>query len=277
MDVVGNKEFVEMVQILKDDKPFPHTLILGPSGAGKTTLGKYIAEVTKTNIQSYYAPDVDKFYLQMIIGGISAYDVIIMDEIHNLRKGLLEILYQPIEDGKYQGKKLPPFTFIGITTELNSLPDALIRRFRLVHRVQLYNDDELMQVLLGLNNKEIEDDAIEAIAHMSRGSPGIARNHLEIVEKLFKNSNEIIYEDILKYQHLKHINDIGLEDIDMSYLTALRDYGTISLSTMSSILIEREKAIEYNIEPFLFRIGLVLKTSKGRQLTPKGRNYISEY
>jgi len=271
--VVGNADFIKIVDLMKNTKPFPHTLIWGPSGAGKTTIGKYISNVCGGDTSSYYGPDLDKFTLSMILQTLNENDILIIDEIHGLSKGLLESIYQPLEEFQFKGATLHPFTMIGITTDLDTLPDALQRRFRLVYRVQLYDVQELMDVCFGLVSKKFEDDAIEAVATMSRGSPGIARNHLELVESMFP-LNIIDYETIKQYQSLKHVNNIGLEEVDLEYLRVLRAYDTLSLSTLSSVLVEREKAIEGGIEPYLFRLGLVVKTSKGRQLTIKGQNYL---
>ena len=179
--IVGNSDFIEIINRLKDEHPFPHCLIWGPSGAGKTTLGRYISSITKNNIITYYGPSLDKMVLTMVLSTIKTNTILVIDEIHEHRKGMLESLYQPVEEGELNGRKINPFTLIGITTDLNSLPDALVRRFRLVYRVSLYDTQELMDVLFGLISLEFNDDAIEAIAMMSRGSPGIARNHLGII------------------------------------------------------------------------------------------------
>ena len=192
--VVGNADFIQIVNLMKDVKPFPHTLIWGPSGAGKTTIGKYISNVCgdKVNVTSYYGPDLDRMTLAMILQSLLENDIVIIDEIHGLSKGLLESIYQPLEEFQFKGAVLVPFTMIGITTDLDTLPDALQRRFRLVYRVQLYDTQELMDVCFGLITKKWFDDGIEAVAEMSRGSPGIARNHLQLIESMFKE-NEIDY------------------------------------------------------------------------------------
>ena len=272
-EIIGNEDFITLVNKLNHKNTFPHTLLWGPSGAGKTTIAKYIARITKQQVKSFYAPDLNKMILTLVISGITKHDLIIVDEIHALKQGMLESIYQPLEEGNFQGDELPPFTFIGITTDLSHLSDALIRRFRLVYRVSLYNVEELMAVLSGLRKAELEDEAIEMIASMSRGSPGIARNHLEIIEEMYKSV--ITVQDVAEYQRLKHVDANGLEDVDIEYMKHLKLYGTLSLSTLSSVLVEREDAIERNIEPFLFRQGLVIKSPKGRTLTPIGTAYIS--
>ena len=275
MDIIGNEDFIRIVELAKQNKPFPHTLLYGPSGSGKTTLGKYIANaigVKKEDTASMYGPDIEKLILSMMLSTVNQNSLIIIDEIHALKKGLVEQIYQPIEEFIYSGKTINPFTMIGITTDLNMLPDALIRRFRLVYRVELYTIPQLYEVVSGLVNQSFSGEAIESIATFSRGSPGIARNHVELIESMFQG--DINEEHVIEYMKLKHIDSLGLEKIDIEYLHTVGRFDALALSTLSSLLSEREKTIEENIEPFLFRCGLVMKTSKGRVLTPHGRSYI---
>ena len=276
IEVVGNEDFLEIINRLKQEKPFPHTLLYGPSGTGKTTIGRYISqEIKQKNIHSLYGPELDKFWLTMLFRDMTQDQVIMIDEIHGLKRGLLEILYQPMEEFTFQGRKIPRFTLIGITSELSDLKDALQRRFRLVYRVSLYTTEQLMEVIKGLVSKTQDDNVIQMISLMSRGSPGIARNHVEVIEQMFKRK-KLEVTDIAEYQQLKHINMIGMEEVDLDYLRILAAYDAMSLKTISSMLSEREDTLEKNIEPYLFRIGMVVKTSKGRTLTPKGKLYIAK-
>ena len=273
MDIIGNEDFIKIVELAKHNQPFPHTLLYGPSGSGKTTLGKYIANAIHTqDIVSLYGPDIEKLILSMMLRGVQKNSLIIIDEIHALKKGLVEQIYQPIEEFIYGGEKINPFTMVGITTDLNMLPDALLRRFRLVYRVTLYTVEQLYDVVSGLINRQFSSEAIESIATFSRGNPGLARNHIELIESMFRG--DIDEAEITEYMNLKHIDYLGLEEVDREYLKVVSRFDSLALSTLSSLLSEREKTIEENIEPFLFRCGFVMKTSKGRVLTPYGRSYI---
>lgn len=273
MEIIGNEDFIKIVNLAKSNQPFPHTLLYGPSGSGKTMLGKYIASAIGTkDIISLYGPDIEKMILSIMLNTVRLNSLIIIDEIHALKKGLVEQIYQPIEEFIYGGEKINPFTMVGITTDLNMLPDALIRRFRLIYRVTLYTVDQLESIVSGLSKTGITQEAIESIATFSRGSPGLARNHIELMEKMFEGQiNENI---VTEYMELNHIDTLGLGEIDREYLKVVGRFDALALSTLSSLLSEREKTIEENIEPFLFRCGFVMKTSKGRVLTPIGRSYI---
>ena len=82
-----------------------------------------------------------------------------IDEIHRLNKNIEEILYPAMEDFKLDiilGNgptaksiriNLPKFTLIGATTKAGSLTTPLRDRFGIVHRLELYEENDLKTII----------------------------------------------------------------------------------------------------------------------------------
>jgi Holliday junction DNA helicase RuvB len=149
-----------------DHSVFPHTLLVGQGGLGKTTL----AFIIKNELELIYGHPISfhaltpsqlksKSDLDKLILEIKPYDIVFVDEIHGLSTNIAESLYQVLEGGYYHLQKerkveigediyigssdstfstiqLPKFTCIGGTTEGGDLPRPLIMRF---HQFNLKN------------------------------------------------------------------------------------------------------------------------------------------
>src|SRR4029077_1482496 len=80
-------------------RKFPHSLLLGRAGTGKTTLAKLIGkelEVPTVTVHASSADDKDQFTQRILAadGGI-----LFIDEIHSLDKKMSESLYTVIDSG----------------------------------------------------------------------------------------------------------------------------------------------------------------------------------
>ena len=71
----------------------------------------------------------------------------------------------------------------------------------------------------------------------------------------------------------------GLDMLDRKLLTHLRDtFGgrPVGLSTLAQVIGEEVPTIEDVVEPYLLQIGFIERTPRGRQITKKGEEYLSE-
>ena len=189
------KIYVEAAK--KRGEPLDHVLLYGPPGLGKTTLANIISNEMESNIKITSGPAIDKAGdLASILTSLQDNDVLFIDEIHRLNKNVEEILYPALEDftldiiiGKGPTAKsiridLPKFTLIGATTRAGSLTTPLRDRFGIINRLELYNTEQLSQIVKRSSkilNIKIDDKAAEEIARRSRGTPRIANRLLKRV------------------------------------------------------------------------------------------------
>ena len=83
-----------------------------------------------------------------------------------------------------------------------------------------------------------------------------------------------------QHSYFLNIYYYGLNQLELNYLKLFFDEQKqvyLSLETISSLLNEEVKNIEYHCEPLLLELLLIIKTSKGRTLTKKGFQYLQDY
>lgn len=281
------KVYIEAAK--KRGEPLDHILLYGPPGLGKTTLASIISTEMNTNIRITSGPAIEKpGDLAALLTNLSPNDVLFIDEIHRLNRSVEEILYPALEDynldiiiGKGPSARsirldLPKFTLIGATTRAGSLTTPLRDRFGIMHRLELYNPDELNTIvsrsakILGV---EIDDKGSMEIARRSRGTPRIANRLLKRVRDYAAVLGDgRITEEIAKIALEKlEIDELGLDNIDRKILrTIIQSYsgGPVGIETLASTIGEETETIEDVYEPYLLQMGFLSRTPRGRIATP---------
>lgn len=274
---------------LKRHEPLDHLLLYGPPGLGKTTLAGIIAAEMGQNIRITSGPAIEKAGdLASILTNLADGDVLFIDEIHRLSRSVEEVLYPAMEDyaldimiGKGPTARsirldLPRFTLVGATTRAGLLSAPLRDRFGIIFRLEMYQPEELARIVkrsAGILNVQTEDDGILEIARRSRGTPRLANRMLRRVRDFAQiRGGGVITRDVARQAlDMQGVDDLGLDQLDRTMLSTMMDKfggGPVGLETLSAMTGEDASTIEDVYEPYLMQLGFMMRTPRGRVVTP---------
>jgi putative ATPase len=194
------EELVGQTRLLEKNRAFVDSIahdrvrssiLWGPPGVGKTTLGRIIAEKTKARFVPFSAVLGSVGELRAIVAEAKerlAYTgertIVFVDEIHRFNKAQQDAFLPHVEDGT--------ITLIGATTENPSFAvnAALLSRCK-VFRLEPLSEADVVTLLgralhdqthgLGKLGLSVDDDALAAVASLSRGDARRALSTLEVV------------------------------------------------------------------------------------------------
>lgn len=295
-DMVGQRDVYERLQIAiqaskKRGETLGHILFDGPPGLGKTTFATCIprelgVEMQIANGATMRAPKDVIPYLTNATEG----SVLFIDEIHRLQKSVEEFLYPAMEDFRVDvvmgegvnartlNIPLKPFTLIGATTRSGLISAPMRDRFQMHEHLDFYAVDELAEIVRRNAAKlrvKIDDAAALEIALRSRGTPRLANNRLRWVRDFADAKADgavslAVAQDALQMQG---IDELGLDSRDRRYLEVVFrvfNGGPVGVEAVAATMNVATDSLVDEVEPFLLRSELLIRTPRGRKLTRKG-------
>jgi len=295
-DMVGQRNVYARLEIAVDaagkrDEPLGHILFDGPPGLGKTTFATSIPRDLGVSFQvgsgaTLRAPKDLIPYLT----NAEERSVLFIDEIHRMQKAVEEFLYPAMEDFRIDltlgegvnartiNMQLKPFTLIGATTRTGLLSAPLRDRFQMREHLDFYTVEELAEIVTRNAAKlrvETERDAALEIAARSRSTPRLANNRLRWVRDyaISRADGRITRPVARDALAMQGVDSIGLDPQDRKYLeTIARVFagGPAGVEAIAHTMNIPADTLIDEVEPYLLRSELVIRTPRGRKLTPGG-------
>ncbi|HRY29465.1 MAG TPA: Holliday junction branch migration DNA helicase RuvB [Elusimicrobiota bacterium] len=301
-EFIGQNKLKENLKVFiqaarKRNEPLDHCLFSAPPGLGKTTLAHIIAKELGVNLRQTSGPVLERVGdLAAILTSLGEGDVFFIDEIHRLNHAVEEALYPAMEDfaldiiiGQGPSAKtiklsLPRFTLVGATTRAGLLTGPLRERFGIMANLDFYEEGDLAAIVersSRILSAKTEPAAAKEIARRSRGTPRIANRLLRRVRDFadVRQDGRITPEITRGALEALEVDALGLDAVDRKILSALIDKfggGPVGIDTIAVAVSEERDTIEDVYEPYLIKAGFLLRTPRGRVVTPLAFSHLGK-
>ncbi len=299
-DYVGQQDTVETLKIAIQaakmrNEPLDHILLHGPPGLGKTTVSHIIATEMGKELTVTSGPALEKGGdLVGILTHLGEGEILFIDEIHRIPKVVEEFLYPAMEDfavdfvfdkgihARSHRYRLKQFVLVGATTRVGLLSGPLRDRFGIFRTLDFYSIQDLVVIVkrsAALLDTPISDNGALELAQRSRGTPRVANRLLKRVRDYsqVKYNGQVTQDCVQAALTLEGIDALGLTSLDRNYLKTIIDFykgGPVGIEAIAATLQEETDTLVDVVEPFLLKIGLVLRTSSGRKTSERAHRHL---
>jgi Holliday junction DNA helicase RuvB len=221
-------------------------------------------------------------------------DVLFVDEIHRTPKSVEEFLYPAMEDfavdfvfdkgihARTHRYRLNRFVLVGATTRVGLLSAPLRDRFGIFRNLDFYSEEDLVEIVVRsarLLEVEIDDSGAQELSKRSRGTPRIVNRLLKRVRDYaqVKADGRITQENVHSALILEGVDEIGLTNLDRQYIKTIIDFykgGPVGIEAIAATLQEETDTLVDVIEPYLLKIGYIVRTSSGRKVSEAGFKHL---
>lgn len=281
-----------------NSKHIDNVLLFGNRGLGKTTLMQLIAKELGVECHIFDASAskgeaaIRRFLIN--IGRSEKPAVIGIDELHALsvaeQTALLGLLSSRVysyldKNGVAHRIPIDEFTFIGATTDSDKiLPTLKDRCTNLTFYLKDYSHEELRLIFISKFNAcglKVSEEVIAMCVDRCRSSIREAEAFIKgMMTQAINRETDTVTQDMAKeYFEEREIGEMGITTKDKEIISTLYadSAGAMSAETLAARVHLDTKILTGEFEPYLIKIGFVAISSRGRNLTDKGRDYYKTY
>jgi Holliday junction DNA helicase RuvB len=294
---VGQDHVVAAVKVAldatrHDGGRFPHALLVGPPGLGKSNLVQIVANELGVDLRETLAQSLlQSIDLATLLLEAESRQVVFIDEADELPPHLQTLLYRALAEDKLflprcrpsgiaRSLPLESFTLMMATNHESRLARPLVERFRMLLRFEFYSTDEILDLLIARAKSlewECDSNVVMLLALRSRGIPRVGLRLLESVRRIARSERA----DIISLEHFHRMSQVdgidqrGLDRTERAYLRILQAEGkAVRLNVIADRLGLPPRTLSGVVEPFLIRERLITRSDEGRELTPEGANHL---